>query len=192
MRPPHEVLGVPENATGSQVEEAYGRKKLYLNPANFEDGSEEQELTKAYILELDEARERLLSPGAQPALQMAPVPPLDRDEAVTPTHVERDFPIVNPGDETRKKMLISIAAMIALAFLVMLCVSLSFAYTSGLKAEIADMKLRIDLLETEKNNLKDKLEAQKGKFDDFGHIVDNLSNTVLDHGSRITGLEYQR
>lgn len=192
MRPPHEVLGIPENATGAQIEEAYNRKKLYLNPANFEEGSEEQELTKTYLLELEEAREKLLSLTPQPATPAGPANLPNRDETADPVYDERDFPIVNPAGETRKKMLISIASMIVMAFLVMLCVSLSFAYTSGLKAEIADLNARIDLLEAEKDNLKDKLEAQKGKTDDLGRTIDNLSNTVLEHGSRITGLEYQR
>lgn len=189
-RAPHETLGVSANAAGAEIEEAYSRKKLYLNPANFEEGSEEQEETKAYLLELDEARMKMLAAAPQTLGQ--PVQTRDgerRKEALTG---EPDFPVVNPANEMRKRVFISIAATIGLSFLVMLFVSLSFAYTSGLKADISALNARINLLEAEKENLQDKIDSLSGKINSLGYNVSNLNNTALDLSSRIIGLEYRR
>lgn len=192
MRSPHEVLGISENATGVQIEEAYNRRKLYLNPANFENGSDEQEQVKAYILELDEARGKMLARRATPAPQTAPNTPPARGETPALARGADDFPVVSPTYEARRKILVSAAAAVALAFLVMLCVSLSFAYTSNLKAKTAAMSARINLLETENDRLRDRMESQRGRIDDLERTVGNLNDTTLNHNSRIMALEYQR
>jgi len=42
MRQPYEILGVSENATRAEIDEAYKRKLLYVNPNNFPIDSEER------------------------------------------------------------------------------------------------------------------------------------------------------
>ena len=184
-RPPHETLGILETASTEEIEEAYNRKKLYLNPANFEDGSREQKETEAYLLALDEARAALSSSAPREAAR--------EPEALSPEPFgEPDFPILSPDGEARKKMYLSIAATITVAFLVMLLVSLSFTYTSGLKTDLAETRARIELLEAERDSLKDKMEALDGKIKDLAGSVLNVSNTVLDLGQTVIGLEYSR
>lgn len=187
MRPPHELLGVSENATEREIEEAYNRRKLYLNPANFEEGTEEHERTEALLLELDEAKAKMLSRSQAPREASA------SPRAEAPALPEVDYPAsdIVPG-ETRKKLFATAAALIVVAFAVMLLVSLSFTYTSGLKEEVASLNARVERLEAEKNSLKDKLEAQRGKIADLQSTVNNLENSVLDHDTKISKLEFLR
>lgn len=196
-RAPHETLGISENAAGAEIEEAYHRKKLYLNPANFEEGSKEREEINAHILELGEARAKMLAAAAPPIRPAAPpvkppAPVSDEERREEARLAEPDYPILDPASETRKKMFRSVAVTIGLSFLVMLFVSLSFAYTSGLKADIAALSARINLLEAEKNNLKDKIDSLAGKLNGLGDNISNLNNTALDMNSRIIALEYRR
>lgn len=189
-REPHEVLGISENASVVEIEGAFNRKKLYLNPANFDEGSKEQEETKNHLAELGEARIKMLAAAGRQ--QDQPSPPREEEGPKAEPFAEPDFPILNPASETRKRMFLSIAGTIVLAFLVMLFVSLSFAYTSGLKTDIAELNTRIRLLETEKDNLKDKADSLDGKINDLINSIDNLNNNVLDLNSQVTALEYQR
>ncbi len=187
MRPPHELLGIPEGATEREIEEAYNRRKLYLNPANFEEGTEEHEQTKALLLELDEAKEKMLSrPAGRGEANV-----FSRPETAPLPEPEYPASTIVPG-ETRKKLFVTAAALIVVVFVVMLLVSLSFTYTSGLKEEVAALNARVERLEAEKNSLKDKLEAQNGRITDLQSTVNNLKNTVLDHDTKISKLEFLR
>lgn len=62
MRAPHEVLGIQDGATRAEIDEAYRRKLLYLNPNAFaEETPERKNAIKAYE-EIKEAYAALISP----------------------------------------------------------------------------------------------------------------------------------
>jgi hypothetical protein len=86
MRQPHEVLGVPENATRAEIDEAYRRKLLYVNPNNFPMDSEEKLNIDAMRNEIIAAYKEIkeYSSAFSPALQQL-------DNAIT---TKRDLLIV--------------------------------------------------------------------------------------------------
>lgn len=65
-KPPHEVLGVPENATRAEIDEAYRTRLIYANPKSFAEGTPEREKARAHCEELMRAYYVLCSKPTTP------------------------------------------------------------------------------------------------------------------------------
>lgn len=65
-KPPHEVLGVPENATRAEIDEAYRTRLIYANPKSFAEGTPEREKARAHCEELMQAYYVLCSKPTPP------------------------------------------------------------------------------------------------------------------------------
>jgi hypothetical protein len=59
--PPHKILDIPSDATREQIEEAYRRKKMYVNPWSFPEESPEWKETLASLEKLDRAYSTMIS-----------------------------------------------------------------------------------------------------------------------------------
>lgn len=75
-KPPHEVLGVPENATRAEIDEAYRTRLIYANPKSFAEGTPERARALKSYEELVQAYDILRSSVAshQPAITTKSTP----------------------------------------------------------------------------------------------------------------------